>query len=572
MLYLTNTQIMREIFRKSPKTDADLATAKRKIAKQNGKCPSNIELLKAYRDLRWNGKIKENKNLEKILQKNKMRTLSGVVVVAVLTKPYPCPGACIYCPTVKGMPKSYLPKEPAVMRAILNDFDPYRQVKTRLQALYLTGHPTDKIELIIIGGTWSYLPKNYQTWFIKRCFEVCNSFSAEPRGTSRRTTRKIKNSRQFVKNSFSLVLKQNEKAKHRIIGLTLETRPDFITKKEVKRMRTLGATRVELGAQSLYDDILDLNKRGHKIEDLIKATKLLKETGFKVVYHMMPGLPASTPQKDLRMFKTLFSDSRFQPDKIKIYPCVVLKNSKLYGIWQKGKYKPYGDKTLVNLLVSIKKEIPYYCRIIRIIRDIPSNDIVAGNKISNLRQILKEKMKEKEFSCKCIRCREIKAEKFSENDIKLFRQDYDASGGKEIFLSFETKDRKHILAFLRLRIPEATLKGQKNFIATLTNSAVIREIHTYGNLKPISSELCANPRQSASNFSNYPRKSAMRVSEGSAHVQHQGLGKQLMAEAEKIARQEFGAKKMAVISGVGVREYYRKLGYKLKKEYMVKVL
>lgn len=540
---------IQNIFKKNINTDADLAVAKRKIAKEYGKCPTNIDLLKEYRNLRQNGKLKENKNLEKILQKNKMRTLSGVAVVAVLTKPYPCPGVCIYCPTIKGMPKSYLPNEPAVMRAVLNDFDPYRQVKTRLQALYLTGHPTDKIELIVIGGTWSYLPKTYQTWFIKRCFEACNSFSAEPRRTIRKTTQKTKNSRQFVKNSFSLVLKRNERAKHRIIGLTLETRPDFITKKEIKRMRMLGATRVELGAQSLYDEVLDINKRGHKVKDLIEATKLLKETGFKVVYHMMPGLPGSTTQKDLKMFKTLFSDARFQPDKIKIYPCVVLKDSKLYNIWQKRNYKPYNNKTLVNLLINIKKEIPYQCRIIRIIRDIPSTDIVAGNKISNLRQVLKEKMKKTGLSCKCIRCREIRAEKFSEKDIKLFRQNYDASGGKEIFLSFETKDRKHLLAFLRLRIPETTLLDRKSFIPALTNSAIVREVHTYGNLTPLT-----------------------RANEASAHIQHKGLGKQLMAEAEEIAKKEFGVKKMAVISGIGVREYYRKLGYKLKDEYMVKNL
>ena len=509
---------MKEIIKEAIKLNIfsknELGRLKRRYAKKSGAIlPTNNKLLEIYRKMLKKNEIQKNNTIELLLQTRNVRSLSGVAIVSVLTKPYPCPGKCLYCPTEKGMPKSYLSNEPAVMRAILNKFHPHKQVKMRLKALQGNGHPTDKVELIVIGGTWSYLPKKYQIWFIKQCFDAAND-------------RKAKNLQQAQKI--------NETAKNRIIGLTLETRPDFINEKEIERMRMLGATRIELGAQSLYDDTLYYNHRGHGVKDLIYATKLLKEAGFKICYHMMPNLPGSNIKKDRQMFKKLFSNPDFQPDMLKIYPCVVLKEAELYKLWKQGGYKPYSDKQLASLLADIKKNIPYYVRINRLVRDIPSTSVVAGNKISNLRQILKNKG----IVCRCIRCREAGHNKCTGRKIVMFRENYDASGGKEIFLSFESPDRKILYAFLRLRV---------NFADALflKNTAIIRELHTYGQTIPI------NQKSNA--------------------IQHKGLGKKLMAEAEKIVRKKFPrVKKIAVISGIGVREYYCKLGYELENTYMVK--
>ncbi|MBU3895750.1 tRNA uridine(34) 5-carboxymethylaminomethyl modification radical SAM/GNAT enzyme Elp3 [Patescibacteria group bacterium] len=491
------------LIKNQPKTQKDLAAFKRKASKKL-KIPviSNIALLRAYRDF---GKTDEK--IENILRKRLVRSLSGVVIVSVLTKPYPCPGKCLYCPTEKGMPKSYLSNEPAVMRAILNEFDPAKQVLNRLASLYAQGHNTDKIDLIIIGGTWSYFPKKYKEWFIKKCFEAANQ----------RTSKTLEQAQKL-----------NEKSKHRIIGITIETRPDYITKREVLHLRDLGVTRVELGVQSIYEDVLKLNLRQSGTEDIVKATKLLKEAGFKVCYHMMPNLPGSDLKKDEEMFKTIFNDERFQPDLLKIYTCAVLKEAPLYKLWKEKKYKPYTEKQLIGLLIKIKRFVPYYCRIQRLTRDIPSQSIVAGPaKISNMRQVLK---KQKGFACKCIRCREVRGDYRPKEKLYLFKQEYKASGGKEIFLSYENKTKTRLYSLLRLRV---------------LNDAIIREVHTYGQLHPLN-------------------KSAVSP-------QHKGLGKKLVKEAEKIAT-KLGFKKIAVISGVGAREYYRRLGYRLKNTYMVKPL
>ncbi len=480
-------------------------------------------LLEAYRDLVKAGKIKPSLELENLLKTRKIRSLSGIVSITVITKPYPCPGRCIYCPKEPDMPKSYLANEPACMRAVLTKFDPYKQVEARLNSLQFTGHATDKIELIVLGGTWSYYPKQYQAWFIKRCFDACN-MSCRGRTPT---------------NNLKGVQKINEKAKNRIIGLTLETRPDYITPEEIKRMRELGCTRVELGVQSIYDDVLKFNRRGHDLKETIKATKLLKDAGFKVTYHMMLNLPGSSIKKDEKAFEELFSNPDFQPDQLKIYPCVVCKGSKLYQIWKNGKYKPYTDRELIELLIKIKSQIlPYWVRVGRLFRDIPVPKIEAGCKISNLREVVQEEMKKRGLKCKCIRCREVRENYDQKEKIYLFREDYSASDGKEIFLSFENKKRDKLFAFLRLRLPS------KVFIPVLKNATIVREIHTYGQMIPLEKN----------NFA----------------PQHKGLGKKLMKLAEKITGKESCLKKIAVISGVGVREYYRKLGYKLKNEYMVK--
>ena len=505
-----NQIIIQELIKTKAKTPADLAEVKRKTAKKYKiSCPSNIALLKAYHKMLRNRRIKKSEKIESLLITRPIRSLSGIVNVSVLTKPYPCPGKCIYCPQEKGIPKSYLSGEPAVERAKRLNYDPYLQVKKRLEMLETEGHPTDKIELRIIGGTWSFYPKKYQTWFVKKCFDAAN---------------------QKTMGNLEKAQKANEKAKQRIVGLSIETRPDFINIGEIKHLRKLGVTMVELGVQSIYDNVLKLNLRGHKVKETILATKLLKDAGFKVLYQMMPNLLGSCLKKDEKMFEEIFQNPDFQPDFLKIYPCALLKNTLLYQWWKKRKYKPYTKKQLINLLISIKKNIPYYVRIQRITRDIPAQVIVAGPaKISNLRQIIVQQLKKEKWQCKCIRCREIRQNYNPKEKVYLFRQDYNASKGKEIFLSYENKKRTKLYSLLRLRISKI---------------AIIRELHTYGQM--------------------------LSISEKKLAPQHKGLGKKLVKQAEKIIKKEFSFKKIAVISGVGVRNYFRKLGYKLKDTFMVK--
>ncbi|MGC8651380.1 MAG: elongator complex protein 3 [Minisyncoccia bacterium] len=476
------------------------------------------KLGETYHKLLKNKQIIPYKPLEELLKKVRIRSLSGIVAVTLITKPYPCPGNCLYCPNIPNMPKSYLPDEPACMRALDNQFNPYKQMQARIKALQLNGHPTDKIELIILGGTWSYYPKNYQTWFIKKSFDGANN----------------KTSKNLIEAQ-----KINEKSHNRIIGLTIETRPDYINKQEVKRLRDLGVTRIELGVQSIYDDVLNYNNRESSREDIVQATKLLKNAGFKITYHMMPNLPGSNLKRDEEMFEELFSNPDFQPDQLKIYPCVVLKEAPLYRKYLVGDYKPYTDKELIDLLIRIKSKIPPYVRIVRVIRDIPSPDIIAGNKMSNLRQVVLAKMHEEGKACQCLRCREPHNIVIDFKNVKLIRREYEASNGKEIFLSYEDAKNNKVLAFLRLRLPyEWSLESLKG-------AAIVRELHSYGIVAPLEIK----------NQSN---------------VQHKGLGKKLMAWGEKIIKKETNYQKIAVISGIGVRDYYRKLGYRLENTYLVK--
>jgi len=508
-----------------------LASLKRKLAKRYKiSCPSNIRLLKAYHNLLKIGRIKRNEKLENLLKKRKIRSLSGVVVVSVLTKPFPCPGKCIYCPIEKGMPKSYLSGEPAAERARKLKFDPYLQVQKRLESLKKQGHPTDKIELRIIGGTFSFYPKNYKIWFLANCFAAANE---RKRILKKKLDWKILEKEQKI----------NEKARQRIVGISIETRPDFIDEKEILILRKLGVTMVELGVQTIFDDILEKCQRGHGVKETILATKLLKDAGFKVMYQMMPNLPGSNFKRDLKCFQEIFENENFKPDWLKIYPTVVCKGSELYEIWKKGKYHPYSDKKLIELLIKIKEKLPYWVRLARLFRDIPVPKIEAGCKISNLREVVQKEMKKRGLKCKCIRCREIREKYNPKEKVYLFREDYDASDGKEIFLSFENKNRKKLFSFLRLRVAE---DSPLLFFPVLRNAAIIREIQTYGELIPIGQKKLA--------------------------PQHRGLGKKLIKEAEKITKKEFGLRKVVVISGIGVRDYWRKLGYKLKETYMVKFL
>lgn len=543
--------LIKELIKKKAKNSFDLSLIKRKISKTHKiSCPSNITLLRVYHKLLKNKRIKKSKILENLLQKRPVRSLSGIVNVSVLTSSRPfkkgtgqalsCPGSCIFCPNKKGLPKSYLSGEPAVERAKTLKFDPYLQVKKRIEMLEDQGHLTDKIELRIIGGSFTFYPEKYKKWFLKRCFDGAN----------------LK-----VGKNLMAAQETNEESKHRIVGISVETRPNLINKKEIKKLRELGVTMVEMGVQSIFDDILEYSKTGLNAKKITKATKLLKDSGFKVMYQMMPNLPKSTSRKDRTVFEEIFQNPDFKPDWLKIYPCVVLENTKLYNLWQKGKYKSYPDKKLVSLIKYIKTICPYWVRIARIYRDIPKQKIVSGCKISNLRKVIKEEMEKEGMVCKCIRCREIR-DRFNQkekiypvesrcrrepeglfNRVNLFREDYLASDGKEIFLSFENKEREKLYSFLRLRILSEA------FLPVLRRAAIIRELHTYGPPQPIGRDL-------VSTFS----------------PQHRGLGKKLIKEAEKITKKEFGLNKIAVISGVGVRNYYRKLGYKLKDTYMIKNL
>ncbi len=515
-------KIILEISQTPPNSEKELFNVIRKIAGQFKKSsPEKSQLLATYRRLIKSKKIKTNKIIEQFLTKRAVRTMSGVAVISVLTKPQSCPGNCLFCPTEKNMPKSYLSNEPAVMRAILNNFDPHRQITMRLKALEANGHSTEKIELIIMGGTWSdHLPQ-YQSWFIKRCFEALNKKSAKDLRSAQ---------------------KKNETAKHRCIGLTLETRPDFITPKEIKKMREFSCTRVELGIQHIDDQVLNLNRRGHNSKQAIEAIKLLKNAGFKINLHLMPNMYGSTPTKDLKMFKEIFTDGNYMPDMIKIYPCVVNEHADLYKLYKQKKYKPYTDKQLLELLTKIKKIVPPWVRITRLIRDIPEESIIAGNKITNLRQVLQEKAKREGWNCNCIRCREAGHQKDSPSknkSIKLIKRIYQANDGQEYFLSFESTDQKILYAFLRLRLPN---NSEKPLLPELKDSALIREVHTYGKLTDLGQ---------------------------SGEVQHLGLGKKLLIEAEKIAKKN-NFKKIAVISGIGVRAYYQKNCYNLEGTYMIK--
>ena len=510
-----------------------LEKIKRKTAKQTkASLLSNIILLQTYHRLLKSKKIKKSKAIEAILITRPVRSISGIVNVSVLTKPYPCPGKCVFCPTQKGFPKSYLGGEPAADRAKALNFNPYLQVQKRLEMLEAQGHPIDKIELRVVGGTWSAYPKAYQTWFIKNCFSAANDFNVE---------QKPKHSKL---QDLQKLTKTNEKAKNKIVGLSIETRPDFITKKEILRLRTLGVTLVEMGVQTIFDDILKKSDTGLTIKQIANATHLLKDAGFKVLYQIMPNLPGADIKKDIKMFEILFQDIRFKPDWLKIYPCLVCPGAKLVKLWQEKKYQPYSKEKLIKLLIKVKQDLPYWVRLTRVFRDIPSQSIIAGCRTSNLRELVVQELEKQKKECHCIRCREVKGDYDPQEKIFLFREDFQSSNGTEVFLSFENKKRTKLYSLLKLRIPKNT------FLPALKNASIIRELQTFGRQLEIKKQ-----RQSSA-----------------YSPQHKGMGKKLVRQAEEITTKDFQLKKIAVISGVGARGYYRKLGYRLKDTYMLKNL
>lgn len=496
--------------------------------------PTKAELLALYRALIEEGKETPNKDAELALRKIKTKSNSGVAVVSVLTKPFPCPGRCTYCPTEERMPKSYLEKEPAAARALANDFDPYLQVTNRLKALSMNGHPVDKIELIVIGGTWSFYHPVYQEEFLIGCYRACNDWATQA------DSRLEKYDDRF--EYLNQLQERNEEAHARMIGLSIETRPDYITAYEVVRLRKLGVTKVEIGVQHLDDDVLRRTKRDMKIDRVVRATELLRNAGFKIVYHMMPDLPGSTKERDVTMFRDMFNGKDFHPDMLKIYPCMVLEGTELFKEFERGEYVPYTDQELINVLAGAQSFVPPYVRILRVIRDIPATYIKGGSHISNLREEVERKMKEEGRPCVCIRCREIREEEVIPEEYSLHELVYETNTGKEYFLSFENDAKRKLASFTRLRLPD---KQQDVALPVLADAALIRELHTYGRHTKIGVE--------------------------GAQGQHVGFGRKLLARAEEIARNE-GYKKLAVISGIGVRAYYRKLGYALEGTYMVKYL
>lgn len=480
----------------------------------------------------------EKQILTQLLRRRTTRTLSGVSVIAIMTKPLPCPGTCVYCPGQDSQPgqkvaQSYTGQEPAAMRSIHNNYDAYRQVKSRIGDLEAIGHTVDKIELIVMGGTFLSSAIIYQEEFIKGAYE----------GILEKRV-----------NTLEEVKRLAEKSKRRLIGLTIETRPDYCTEPYVDRMLNYGATRVEIGIQTVFDEIYKKNNRGHTTQDSIDAIRIAKDAGFKINAHMMPNLPGSNFAKDLESFDILFSHPEYRPDMLKIYPCLVIKGTKLYDWWKDDRYTPYSLDELINLIAKIKQHLPPYVRIQRIMRDIPAPLIEAGCNKSNLRQLVNKRLKELDINCNCIRCREygiIKRDRnieegFFNNNIKLNRLDYKASLGHETFLSYENKKEGYLVGYLRLRKPSEfahrpELRDGKTMI--------IREVRVVGELVPKDAKPLNNTQ-----------------------LQHRGYGKLLMENAEKIAVEDYNSKKLAVISGIGARDWFYKLGYKLDGYYVSKKL
>ena len=573
---------------------------------------------------------------KKLLRKKPVKTQSGIAVITVMPMPYDCPhGKCIYCPGGKeyDTPLSYIGTEPSTKFAQRVKFDSYEQVHYKIMQLMEGGHEVSKAELVIVGGTFPFYPKDYQIYFIKRCYDALNSikhmdmdspiqarfeYSSKLDENMILSTDSSLEKSTFGSKSNSLLLslnnakEQNETAFVRCVGLTIETKPDYCKMDHINLMLELGTTRIELGVQSLNDTAFKLINRGHTIQDVYRAFYEARNSGYKIGAHMMPGLPGSSYEQDLNDSKILFEDERLKPDMLKIYPTLVVRNTGLYKLYKEQKYKSYSTTELVELLVEIKKIIPPWVRIMRIQREIEAPDIISGPKMGNIRQLVLEELKRQGVKCKCIRCREIglneKKIEFSKDDIRLFRTEYNASRGKEIFLSFELKDRMLLLGFLRLRIMSDPLRKElqpdSDSISRSKNndttdlkvesftSAIVRELHVYGTVAKVGEQVAKRQpvsinTKSDSMFMNGDNSSHRiqskfnpPASDGDGGLapnnqvkyQHKGLGRGLLAEAERICREEYGLKKISVISAVGTRDYYRKFGYTNNGPYVTKLL
>ncbi len=557
----------------------------RRYPRPDGGLYGRSELIYAYRELAGTDSLPPyNDSVLERLRRKPMRTISGVTPVTILTKPFPCPGTCIFCPNDVRMPKSYLSDEPGAQRAEQNSFDPYLQTYTRLQAYYNNGHPTDKIELIILGGTWSFYPESYQVWFIKRTFDALHDFG---KGVDRRpeVQAALQENSPFhpqrdlpevsvrgldMAQSYNQVVQtiykdeqrrahemthgiaqgqrdrspvdeyatwdeleaahqENETAACRSVGLVIETRPDHISVEEVLRIRRLGCTKVQIGFQSLNDHVLALNKRGHDVAATRRAVKLLRQAGFKIHAHWMPNLYGSSPEADIADYQRMFAEADFRPDELKIYPCSLIESAELMQRYEDGSWRPYTHEELLHVLAECFKNTPEYCRLTRVVRDIPSTDIVVGNHMTNFRQLVENELRHQGTRSPDIRGREIRNRQVTADELSLDEVAYEAGCSRELFLQYITPQRD-IAAFLRLSLPtEASITDE------LDGAAMIREVHVYG--------------QSLEIGDSAPGR-----------AQHLGLGKQLIERAVEIARQH-GYAKLAVISAIGTREYYRKRGF-----------
>jgi elongator complex protein 3 len=485
--------------------------------------------------------LPKNRSWRAVLKIKPVKTASGVTIVTVMATPHPCPqGRCIYCPggVEFNTPLSYVGSEPATKIAQAYAYDPFEQITTKLNSLEINGHDTGKIELIIIGGTFPFMTEKYQHDFAKACYDALNcDTKIGPSAT--------------LEEAMSV----NEKSNHKCVGLTIETKPDYCKLTHIEIMLSLGVTRVEIGVQSLRNEVFRLTNRGHNIDDVTESFKIARNAGLKIVAHMMPGLPGSSPKKDIEDLQQLLYNPQYRPDMLKIYPTLVLKNTALYKMYRSGRFTPYTDEEMIRVLVELKKKIPPWVRIMRIQREIEPNDIIAGPKEGNLRQIALERLHSEGYKCNCIRCREIGLRSKGSIDresFRLVRLDYRAAGGQEIFLSYETDDGSALLGFLRLRKVTESVESELHSYMCHDNStqvvAIVRELHVYGQTLSVGGK--------ANNLS----------------WQHRGLGRLLMAEAEEIARFELGVDALSVISAVGTRKYYEKLGYIRNGHYVTKLL
>ncbi len=513
----------------------------------------STQIIDRYNELVKLWKVESSDIFRKVIRKRWVRSLSWVTVISLLTKFFGCPGKCIYCPTFEDLPKSYIPNEPAVQRAQLNEFDPILQIHNRLRALEVTGHKIEKNDVRIIGWTWSVYPKAYRDEFIKWIYDAFNTYDEmkdyiedTDLSSDKFASFKLK-AWYWLKKSKSLeeAKKLNETSRLRVIGIAIETRPDWVTPEEIKSLREYWVTRVEIGYQTTIDEINELNKRWHGNAESIKATKMLKDAWFKVVAHMMPNLLGSTPELDRKALREVFENPDFRPDELKIYPMVVTDKAELTQIWKDWWFKPYDDETLINLTADLEEMIPEYVRLNRTYRDIPASEILAGSHLSNLRQLVEEKLAKRWVKLVDIRHREIKDKKNDPKNATIHTFEYEASEWKEYFITFEDREDRTIFSLLRLRLPKIDENNKLyELLPELKWAALIREIHTFWDQLSIGEAW-------------------------SVFGQHLGFGKKLIEEAENIARIAW-YKKMAVIAWVWVRGYYEKRWYHLEWEYMVK--
>ena len=496
------------------KDGADVFKTIRKNPLPNRGNISKYTLVMAYHQMVASGELQEDAELLAKIRMKPSRTLSGVTTVTVLTAPWPCPGNCIFCPTDERMPKSYLPDEPGAARAFQNNFDPFLQVSSRISSYEAVGHPTDKIELLILGGSWTSYPWEYQQHFIQRCFDAMNECESE---------------------NLMQAQKINESASHRNVGLVVETRPDLLDEETLRKLRILGVTKLQLGIQSMNDEILKINRRSLSMREALHRVALARAAGFKIVLHWMPNLLGSTPESDREDFRHFWQSPEegygYCPDELKIYPTQLLQGTDLFEEWENGNYTPYDMNTLVHLLADIKPMIEPYCRVNRVIRDIPSHHVVAGNTRSSLRMDVQELMKTNGTQCRCIRCREIRGEKVKPEDLFLNDYRYHAANADEHFLQFITNSDR-LAGYLRLSLPD---EPEKAPIGELRGCAIIREVHIYGQSLPVGTEQ-------------------------TGAAQHIGLGSRLIEEACVIAASH-GFNRIAVIAAIGTRQYYESRGF-----------